>query len=182
MVPTTPAVDEALPALRQLLAAARVSYRFVGGIAVVHHGYARMTEDIDVLIQGTELDRLDAHLAAFAFVRCSRARLLHAPTGVRVDLLVGGEPGPRPGEPNYPQPDSLAASPRDPCVVGLAGLFTLKLRARRHQDLADLVALLKAIDDGAYLALEAEVPSELRSPLADLRRDAVEELRFADRE
>lgn len=180
MAPTTAPVDEALPALRKLLDDAGVPYKLVGGIAVVHHGYARMTDDIDVIVDGASHGALDAHLAAHGFVRQSRARLLHVPTGVRVDLLIGGDLGPRPGDPPYPAPQAIVASPRDPSVAGLAGLLGLKLRAKRHQDLADIVALLKGVDDSAYVTLEADIAAELRPALADLRRDALEELQFDD--
>jgi hypothetical protein len=66
-------------------------------------------------------------------------------------------------------------------VVGLAGLFTLKLQARRHQDLADVVALLKGLDEVAYTEVESEVDPALRPALADLRRDALEELALSGR-
>jgi hypothetical protein len=176
MAPKTAPVDEALPAVRTLFADAGVPFKLVGGIAVVDHGYARMTEDIHVLVDGSQLGRIDACLATNQFIRESRTRLRHTPTGVRVDLLIGGEPGPRPGDPPYPAPGRTAASPRDAAVVGLAPLIELKVRAGRHQDLADIVALLKPLDDGRYIALEAEVARELRTTLADLRRDALEEL------
>jgi hypothetical protein len=172
----TPQVDEALPALRKLLEDAAVPFKLIGGIAVVHHGYARMTEDIDVLIDPSGLDQLDLRLAVHAFARESRTRLRHVPTGVRVDLLVAGDPGPRPADPPYPSPSEIASSPDDAAFVGLSSLITLKLRARRHQDLADVVALLKPLNDARYFELEAETPQDLRHALADLRRDALEEL------
>ena len=52
MDPTTVPIEAALPAVRALLDAAAIPYRFVGGVAVVHHGYARTTDDIDVLVHG----------------------------------------------------------------------------------------------------------------------------------
>ena len=36
--------------LLALLRDAGVVFRIVGGVAVLHHGYARTTEDIDVLV------------------------------------------------------------------------------------------------------------------------------------
>ena len=172
----TPAIDDALPALRALLADAGARYKLVGGVAVVHHGYARMTDDIDVLVDPASLPAIDARSSAYGFTRASGSRLVHGRTGVRVDLLVAGAPGPRPGDPPYPAPDGVAASPRDAAVVDLGPLLEMKLRARRHQDLADVVALLKIVDDGRYVALEAEMPVDLRPALARLRDDALEEL------
>lgn len=176
MDPETKAVDEVLPALRALLDEAGIAYRIVGGVAVVHHGYARTTEDIDVLVTPDGASGLEPRLADHGFERVREARLRHVATGVVVDLLLAGRTVPRPGAVPYPSPDALAPSPEDPGVVGLAGLVELKLRADRHQDRADVVALLKRRDDGQYLILEAAVDRALRPALARLRDDALEEL------
>jgi hypothetical protein len=171
-----PAVDVALGELRKLLVDAGVAFRLVGGVAVVHHGYARTTEDLDVLVEAAAVPRIDARLAAHAFERTSPARLRHAPTGVRVDLLVEGAPLPRDATRTYPSPEAVGESPRDPHVASLRGLVELKLRARRHRDLADVVELVKRLDEIRYTELEASVDPPLRPDLAGLRRDALEEL------
>ncbi len=176
VAPQTPKVDEALPAVRALFADAAVPFRLVGGIAVVHHGYPRFTEAVDVLVASTPQATLDAKLAAHGFTRESRTRLRHMATGVRVDLLIAGDPRPRAGDPPYPDPSTMTPSPRDATVAGLAPLLELKLRAHRHQDLADVVALLELVDEGRYVELESQVAPELRPKLAELWRDALEEL------
>jgi hypothetical protein len=169
-----PPVDVALGEVRRLLRDAGVAFRIVGGVAVVHHGYARTTEDVDVLVAAGAGPRVDGELTSHGFERTGAARLRHVATGVRVDVLVGGEPLPR-GAGVYPSPESLGASARDPEVVDLTGLVGLKLLARRHQDLADVVGLLKRLDEARYTALEAAVERALRPELARLRRDALEE-------
>ena len=176
MSPELPAVDVALGEVRRLLEDAGVRFKLVGGVAVVHHGYARTTEDVDVLVEGGAVGRLAPTIASHGFTQQSAARLRHVATGVRVDLLVAGEPLPRAGAGVYPSPESLAGSPRDPSVVGLPGLLELKLRSHRHRDLADVVELLKRLDDAHYLEAEAALPGALRSELAALRRDALDEL------
>ena len=55
-------------------------------------------------------------------------------------------------------------------------LLELKLQAGRRQDLADVVAVLKTLDEGSYLPVEAAVASEYRAELAALREEALEEL------
>jgi predicted nucleotidyltransferase len=65
------AVDEALADVRRLLDDSGVSYKLVGGVAVVHHGYARTTEDVDVLIQGDAMARLQPILASHGFAAAS---------------------------------------------------------------------------------------------------------------
>jgi hypothetical protein len=76
----------------------------------------------------------------------------------------------------YPSPESLAASDRDADVVALPGLLELKLRSARHRDEADVVELLKRLDESQYTEVEAAVGREFRPHLAALRRDALEEL------
>jgi hypothetical protein len=39
-----------------------------------------------------------------------------------------------------------------------------------------VVALLKRVDDGRYVELESQIARELRPKLAEMRRDALEEL------
>jgi hypothetical protein len=169
-------VDRALPAVRRLFETAGAEYKLVGGLAVVHHGYVRTTEDVDILVDRDASRRLDDLLQEHGFERLSPSRLRHLESGVVVDLLLAGDPMPRPGGPPYPSPASLAGSVDDPTVVGLSGLLELKLGAARHQDLADVVALLKRLDEGEYLRAEAAVPAGMRAQLATLRRDALEEL------
>lgn len=181
MAPDLPPVDLALPAARELLASAGVPFKVVGGLAVIHHGYARTTEDIDLLVAAGSRESIDARLAACGFVRETPHRLRHRPTGVAVHLLIAGEPMPRPGAPPYPSPQTLPSSPRDLGVVNLDALIRLKLLAGRHQDQADVVALLKGLDERTYLDLEAALETaELRRRLSELRRDALEEASWRD--
>lgn len=180
MNPDLPPVDVALGEVRALLEDAGVSFKFVGGVAVVHHGYARTTEDVGVLLESDGPARLRPSLASHGFEGVGEFRLRHLSTGVLVDLLVAGSPMPRAGSGLYPSPGALQASTRDARVVGLAGLFGLKLRARRHRDLADIVELLKGLDEIRYTEVESAVEPDLRPALAGLRRDALEELADGD--
>ena len=174
---TVSRVDRALPPLRRLLAAVGMPFKLVGGLAVVHHGYVRTTRDLDLLLEPAANQLLsDALLAEHGFERLSPRKLRHRGSGVDVDLLLAGEPMPRWGAPRYPSPADLPGSRRDPDFVALPGLVELKLHAARHQDLADVVALLKKVDDFEYLQLEAGLPAGLRIRLGELRRDALEEL------
>ncbi len=175
MTPTASSVDLALPATRSLFEEVGGAFKLVGGIAVVHHGYLRTTQDIDVLVESRALARVAALAPAHGFVVETRTRLRHIASGVAVDLLVAGEHVPRPGSAPFPEPGLVAGSPDDDRVVALGPLLELKLRAHRYQDLADVVALLKPMNEARYLELEAAMALELRRELADLRRDALEE-------
>ncbi len=175
MKPELPHVELGLVALRELFAKAGVDYVLVGGVAVVHHGYVRTTKDLDVLLERSALEVLEPHLANHGFERASECRLRHTPSGVEVDLLFAGEPRPRANTAPYPHPANLGRSEREPDVASLAALVELKLVAARYQDLADLVALLKPLDEADCLRLEAATPPTLRPQLFKLRRDALKE-------
>jgi hypothetical protein len=175
MAPSAPAIDAALPASRALLAAAGARFKYVGGVAVVHHGYLRTTDDIAVLVDAPSVAKIVNLAPAHGFIVESPARLRHIASQVAIDFLVAGAPMPGPGAPAYPDPDDLAGSENDPTIVGLSPLCELKLRAHRHRDLADIVELLGPLDDGHYLVVEAGVARELRPELAALRDDALEE-------
>ncbi|MBL8785562.1 MAG: hypothetical protein JNJ59_11710 [Deltaproteobacteria bacterium] len=56
------------------------------------------------------------------------------------------------------------------------GLITLKLIARRAQDRADVVALLKYLPESEYPFIEAGVSAPKRRALWLLREEALEEL------
>jgi hypothetical protein len=68
----------------------------------------------------------------------------------------------------YLSPGDLGTSPRDAQAIDLGGPVELKLCARRHQNLADIVALLKLLDEAGYLDLEATVERSFRPALARL--------------
>ncbi len=177
MKPDLPRIDLALPALRELLRSAAVPFKVAGGVAVIHHGFERFTRDLDVLVSSNASEALDPLLASHGFERVSEVRLRHVSTGVRVNLLVAGRSlaGPRDPRP-FPNPVDCGGSASDPDVIGLVELVSLKLSAGRRQDLADVMKLMKVVDEAAYIALEASVPAMHRQELHDLRVEALEEL------
>ncbi|WP_394847494.1 hypothetical protein LZC95_08520 [Pendulispora brunnea] len=181
--PEVSEVDVAYEALRPLLAELTSPYKLVGGLAVIHHGYERFTVAIDLLVSPDARRELTERAPAHGFAVVTPRRLRHEPTGVLVDLLVEGQPIPRGGAGvTFPSPGSVGESPGDATFVGLRGLLELKLHSRRNKDVADVTELLKKVDDGRYLVLESEMPRELRSELARLRNDALEELEWARRD
>jgi hypothetical protein len=178
MTPNPRNIELALPAARALFTETGAPFLIVGGVAVVHHGYLRTTEDIDVLVDPASLPTLAGRATAHGFMVESRTRLRHVASDVPIDLLIAGEPMPRPGSPRYPFPDATRASPNDAAIVDLGLLCELKLHAHRHRDLADVVELLQRLTEGRYQEVEAAVPPIMRPELAALRRDALEEQSF----
>jgi len=170
-------VSAALDEVKALFRATGAPFKLVGGLAVVHHGYRRLTEDIDVLLDPAALPTLASLASQHGCSVVSRTRLRHDASGVDVDLLVAGDPLPRVQDGTYPALDQVQPSPRDSDFVALPSLVALKLRAHRHQDIADVVELLKLRSDAEYLELESQIPVALRPTLARLRDDALEELR-----
>jgi hypothetical protein len=63
-------------------------------------------------------------------------------------------------------------------VPYVAGGGELELAAGRHQDLADVVGLLRDLDEVAYHHVEAAVDVSQRAQLASLWDDALEERRW----
>lgn len=177
----TPAVDVALPRLLALLREAGVPFKVVGGLAVIHHGYVRLTRDIDVIVDSDARPRVDPLPEGCEFVWDRPSRMRDEPTGVLVYLLHSGAPLARRPEHVFPRPQDIEASPRDPDYIGLAPLIELKLLAGRRQDEADVVELLKRLDDAEYLRVEAAVARSSRPFLAQLRDEALDELRTDDR-
>ena len=106
MKPDLPAAHAALPAVRRLMADAGLSYRLVEGLALIHHGYERLTTDIDLLLPSDATERLAPWLDLHRFERVSPNRLRHVATGVLVDTLTAGTilRGPR-STPPLPSPD-----------------------------------------------------------------------------
>jgi hypothetical protein len=173
--PDVPAVDRALAALRQVLARAEVPYVIIGGVAVLHHGYARTTRDIDVLVRPTDAALLEPALRAAGFERIAGRRWRHGNDGAELDLVLAGAPIPPAARGTFPDPLAVPRSAREGDIADLPPLVALKLASRRHQDVADVVSLLKLLDEGEYLHLEGAVPGQVRALLAELRRDAVDE-------
>lgn len=162
-----------------MLARAEVTYALVGGIAVIHHGYVRTTQDIDLLLDRHEAGRVVPLLHAGGFEAHGERRWRHLSTGVTVDLLFGGEPMPRERD-RYPFPADVGRSSRERDIVDLPALITLKLQAGRFRDEADVVELLQRLDEGDYLRVEAAFAPELRPRLFELRTVALEERRWDD--
>lgn len=101
----------------------------VGGLAVQHHGYVRLTEDIDILIPRADYDRLVAE-GVIKFWMLKRFN-----PNVQVDVLTEGKD-------RNPDP-SVVRDPSSPNLPTLEGLIYLKLLAGRLKDHADVAELLK---------------------------------------
>lgn len=133
-----------------------MSYVVIGGMALTAHGYARMTEDINILITRPELKKLHEKLVGRGYKRefAGAKNLRDTNTLVKIEFVLTGDyPGSGQVQPvSFPNP-----SDTDPVVqdgvkfIGLARLVELKLAsgmtggADRAKDLVDVQQLIKTL-------------------------------------
>lgn len=138
-----------LVALTAALDAAGVDYALIGGLAVAVWGVPRATKDIDLLVQGHDLEAAKAAVASLGFTLpggpitfrdgVSIERLTRVRDGamLTIDLMIVGE--------NLAS--AWASRKRLPIegstlsVVSRSALIAMKLAAARPQDIADVEKL-----------------------------------------
>jgi predicted nucleotidyltransferase len=163
-VATTDRVFDAQEILR-VLAAYRVDFVVIGGIAVQAHGYIRWTKDLDVIVKPTALNfsrlsealqELQAELRGSGTLKLTDPRQLRrAPlipvmtTAGPLDVVsvqhVAGAPRSYDGLRQAALVVELSGS--EVAVAGLSDLIRMKRAAGREHDLADIEALTRRADD-----------------------------------
>jgi hypothetical protein len=129
-----------------------------GGWAVWRHGFfARMTQDIDIVLPADRIDEFLGAAAVSGFTVLSEVRgrwrkLRHKETKIQVDILPeGGRPGTRSNlaPTTIPHPHALGASGSLLRYINLPRLIELKLAAGRPRDEADIAELMRVQPDQA---------------------------------
>jgi hypothetical protein len=179
--------DEVHKTMRRVarkLEKAKIPYVVVGGMAVYAQGYRRTTDDVDFLLtrQGfLDFRRLFVP-ADFEPQRGRLKRFVDRANGVTFDILItglfpgSGEPGPV----AYPDPSTVGQEVRDKIhVLDLANLVQLKLAARRHQDFADVVNLIRfnRLDESFQERLHPSLRRDFIECLEEMRREEEYEAR-----
>lgn len=137
-----------------------VPYVAIGGIAVGAYGAPRATKDVDFLV-GEEAFEHHGPLVSF------RPGLPIQSGGVGIDPVSIGL-----GEDFLLETFDHPAVSRGVPVIGLPPLIYLKLRAGRHQDLADVTRLLEAgIDERPVRQYLRKHASDLISKLERCRQE-----------
>lgn len=158
-----------------------IPYAIAGGMALVAHGYARTTVDVDILLTRAGLEEVHRKLEGLGYVPAfPGSRSLRDPrTGVRIEFIVTGE-FPGDGKPKpvaFPDPASASAELDGVRYLALPVLVELKLASGmshpgRLKDLADVQELVRV------LGLPAEFADQLnpfvRDKFAELWRWAQE--------
>jgi Uncharacterised nucleotidyltransferase len=130
-----------------------IHYAVIGAAALLAHGYARFTEDIDLLMTREGLEKFHAELIGLGYAPAfpgAKKRLRSTRDGVSIEVMTTGE-YPGDGKPKpVSMPDPVAASVEIDGVrfVTLEKLIELKLASgisapHRLKDLADVQELIK---------------------------------------
>jgi hypothetical protein len=172
--------DEVHKTMRRLvkrLEKANIPYVIVGGMAVFAHHYRRTTDDVDVLLRPeglAEFRRLFLPKYYDTLPKRSR-RFVDRKNNVPLDILVSGFfPGSgKPGPIAYPDPSQVSELREKIRVVDLVTLVQLKLAARRYQDFADVVNLIRfnQLDEAFAERLHASVRGDYFECLEEKRRE-----------
>ena len=140
-------VHKTMGRLVRRLEKANIPYAIVGGMAVNARGYERTTKDLDVLLSVVGFAEFRRQFVPKHYEQVPRRprRFVDRANQVMIDFLVTGKfPGTgQPGPITYPDPADVSEVINKKSVVNLETLVQLKLAARRYQDFADVVALIR---------------------------------------
>lgn len=156
---------------------AGIKYAIVGGMAVNAHRHERTTKDVDFLLSADGFMLLLQRVDAITVERVPGhpRRFVDRTTGVRFDILITGlfPASGAPGPIAFPEPDASSIVIDDLRVVDLKMLIQLKLAARRHQDFADVVNLIRAnsLDEKFSDSLHPSVRGDYIECLEEMRRE-----------
>jgi len=174
--------------LTHRLEEAGIPYAIIGGIALAQHGFARLTQDIDMLLTKDGLAEFRERFLGRGYVPAfpnAAKTFRSADAGVRIEIITAGEyPGDgRPKSVSFPDPESAVVEIDGMRIIRLDRLVELKLASgmtapHRRRDLADVQDLICALElplafaerldssvGGLYRQLWAEVqtPDELQN-------------------
>ncbi|MCK6439829.1 MAG: hypothetical protein L6Q71_06470 [Planctomycetes bacterium] len=146
-------VQRAAKKLAARLGEMGIPYAICGGLAVTAHGYARTTEDVDVLLTPDGLRRFKERWLGLGWVEKfpGSKGLRDAEHHVNVDILLTGEyPGDgKPKPVHFPDPAAAFVQAGETRLLSLPVLIELKLASgmsapSRLKDLADVEELIIA--------------------------------------
>jgi hypothetical protein len=162
---------------------ANIPYALMGGMAVNLHGYRRTTNDVDILLTAEGLAEFQKRFVPKHYDVTPRRprRFTDRKSKVLIDFLVTGlYPGNgQPGPIVFPDPATVRTTIEGWQVINLVVLIELKLAARRHQDFADVVSLIRAhqLDESFLNRLHASVQRDYIECLEEKRREEEYEAR-----
>ncbi len=130
-----------------------IDYMVIGALALFEHGYARLTEDIDLVLTPEGLEVFHQELIGLGYLPAfpgARKRLRSTTEGITIEVMVTGEyPGDgKPKPVSIPEPSSASIEIDGIKIVKFEKLVELKLASgmtapHRLKDLADVQELIK---------------------------------------
>ncbi|MBI3832681.1 MAG: hypothetical protein HY291_24375 [Planctomycetes bacterium] len=139
----------------------------IGGIAVQELGWERYTKDVDVVVDSDHFGELLQKLRDSEFELTTLPVLKHKQSGVEIDLLREGTTLKDSKYP-LPHPKELGTNRG---FASLAGLIRLKLDARRHRDITDIIEVMKRHLDKVD-SVCAALPEPFRKEFLELAEQA----------
>jgi hypothetical protein len=125
----------------------------IGAVALLAHGYPRLTEDIDLVLTREGLEDFHRELVGLGYVPVfpgAKKRLRSTTDGVIIEVMTTGEyPGDgKPKPVSIPEPSTASTEINGVRFVTLEKLIELKLASgmtapHRLKDLADVQELIK---------------------------------------
>ncbi len=173
----TDRVHQAMRRIADLFDAVGIRYAIAGGMAVNAHRHVRTTKDVDFLVGADSLAALRKLASAGEFdpVPGRPRRYIDRPTGVTFGILVAGSfPGSGDAGPvAFPDPAVASELIDNLRVIDLRTLVQLKLAARRFQDFADVVSLIRAnhLDETFLDKLHPSLRPDFTECLEEMRRE-----------
>jgi hypothetical protein len=179
----TDAVHQTMNKIAADLEKAQIPYAIVGGMAVNAHRHGRTTDDVDVLLTPEGFAKFRSLFVPKTYGKLPKRskRFVDPSNGITFDILVTGLfPGTgKPGPIAYPDPAAVSQIMERIRVVDLPTLVQLKLAARRHQDFADVVNLIRVhnLDQSFQAKLHPAVHRDFIECLEENRREEEYEAR-----
>jgi hypothetical protein len=179
----TDAVHKTMNRIAADLEKANIPYAVVGGMAVNAHRHRRTTDDLDILLTPEGFEEFYKRFVGqdFDTIPGRKRRFTDRTNAVTLDILVTGMfPGSgQPGPVAYPDPAVVRERIENIDVVNLLTLIQLKLAARRHQDFADVISLIRVhqLDESFADRLYPSVRGDYIECLGEKRREEEYEAR-----
>lgn len=130
-----------------------IDYMVIGAIALLAHGYPRLTEDIDLVLTREGLEDFHRELIGLGYVPAfpgAKKRLRSTADGITIEIMTTGEyPGDgKPKPVSIPEPAAASTDIDGVRFVTFEKLIELKLASgmtapHRLKDLADVQELIK---------------------------------------
>lgn len=152
-------IEKTLRKAVAVLACFEIPHYVCGGFAVQEHGYARFTEDVDIIVPDVQYTCDKLSMNGFKMNLRSSMTVTDRKTGVSINVLPGGGKV-CPGPVSFPMPTRVSDEPQ---ILTLSELISLKLSGYlgdpvgRIQDYADASKLIEVNSPECGLAVEAEV-------------------------